>query len=116
MNQCTTQNSLRAAGIGDHFTLLDSSGNSNPGTQPLSNPPTPTNKSSAQPKSAHIKPVDDETPDENPGTTGPNAEANTFAKAIYKFVKANYSSSKPKLWEPDPFDGSDSQKLRTFIL
>jgi len=116
MNQHTTQNSHRAAGFKDHFTLLDTSGNSNPGTQPPSTPPTSTNMSSAQPKSAHIEPVDNETPDETPGTTGPNAEANAFAKAINKIVKANYSSSKPKLWEPDPFDGSDSQKLCTFIL
>jgi len=72
--------------------------------------------SSAQPKSTHIEPVDDETPDETSGTTGPNAEANAFSKAIDKVFKANYSSSKPKLWEPNPFDGSDSRKLHTFIL
>jgi len=53
--------------------------------------------SSAQLEPAHIKPVDNETPDETSGTTGPNAEANAFAKAINMIVKANYSSSKPKL-------------------
>jgi len=55
--------------------------------------------------------VDDETPYETPGTTDLNAEATAFTKAIDKIVKANYFHSKPKLQEPDPFDGSDSQKL-----
>jgi len=60
--------------------------------------------SSAQPKSTHIEP-----PDETSGTTSHDVEANTFAKAINKIVKANYTPhSKPKLWEPNPFDGSDS--------
>src|SRR5882724_11559980 len=70
---------------------------------------------SSQPESAHIETLD-ETPDEMLGTT--NHEAEAFTKAIDKIVKANYGSSKskPKLWEPDPFDGSDSRKLRTFIL
>jgi len=73
--------------------------------------------SSTQPKSARIEPVDDETPKENSGTTTHEVEANTFAKATNTIVKANYSSSsKPKLWEPNPFDGSDSQNLCTFIL
>ena len=60
--------------------------------------------------------MDDETPYETPGTTDLNAEATAFTKAIDKIVKANYFHSKPKLQEPDPFDGSDSQKLCTFIL
>src|SRR5882724_1239295 len=70
---------------------------------------------SSQPESAHIETLD-ETSDETLGTT--NHEAEAFAKAIDKMVKANYGSSKskPKLWEPDPFDGSNSQKLCTFIL
>jgi len=70
---------------------------------------------SSQPKSTHIETLD-ETPDETLGTT--NHEAEAFAKAIDKIVKANYGSSKskPKLREPDPFDGSNSRKLRTFIL
>ena len=64
-------------------------------------------------ESAHIKTLD-ETPDD---TTNPNTEAKTFTKAINKIIKANYgSSSKLKLHEPDPFDSSNSQKLRTFIL
>ena len=100
MSQCTTLNSQREAGIEDLDTLLDTSGNSNPGTQSPSHPPTPTNMSSAQPESAHIDPVDDETPEETSGITCHDVEANTFTKASDKFVKANYSSSKPKLWEP----------------
>jgi len=65
--------------------------------------------SSTQPKSAYIEPVDNETPDETSGTTGHPVEANTFTKAIDKIVKANYSSSKPKLQESNPFNGSDSK-------
>src|SRR5882724_2382111 len=114
MTQRTTRNSRRAAGLEDLFTFLDPSGNSIPGTNTPSHPPTPANMSS-QPKSAHIETLD-ETPDETLGTT--NHEAEAFAKAIDKIVKANYGSSKskPKLWEPNPFDGSDSRNLRTFIL
>ena len=66
--------------------------------------------------SAHIEPVDDGTPNKTSGTIGHDVEANAFAKAINKIVKDNYSSSKPKLWEPDLCDGSNSPKLRTFIL
>src|SRR5882724_2019425 len=114
MTQCTTRNSRRAAGLEDLITSLDPSGNSIPGTNTPSHPPAPVNMSS-QPESAHIDTLD-ETPDEKLGTT--NHEAEAFTKAIYKIFKANYGSSKSKLklWEPDPFNGSDSQKLRTFIL
>jgi len=116
MTQHTTQNSQRAAGLENLFTFLDPSGNSIPGTNTPSHPPTPVNMSS-QPKSAHIETLD-ETPDETLGTTNPNNEAKAFTKAIDKIVKANYGSSKSKLklWEPNPFDGSNSRKLRTFIL
>jgi len=72
--------------------------------------------SATQPGSAHTKLVDNETPDETPGTTNPNAEVTAFAKAIDKIFTAHYTCSKPKLWEPDPFDGSGSHKLHTFIL
>src|SRR5882724_3867842 len=114
MTQHTTRNCQRAAGLEDLFTFLDSSGNSIPGTNTPSHPPTPVNMSS-QPESAHIETLD-ETPNKMLGTT--NNEAKAFAKAIDKIVKANYSSSKskPKLREPNPFDGSNSQKLCTFIL
>src|SRR5882724_9872201 len=116
MTQHTTQNSRRAAGLEDLFTFLDPSGTSIPGTDTPSHLPTPVNMSS-QSESAHIETLD-ETPDETLGTTNPNHEAEAFTKAIDKIVKANYGSpkSKPKLWEPDPFNGSNSWKLRTFIL
>src|SRR5882724_56069 len=61
--------------------------------------------------SAHLDPTDDDTPASN----SHEAEATAFAEAIGKVLKSN-SSSKAKLWEPDLFDGSDSCKLRTFIL
>src|SRR5882724_10136290 len=60
--------------------------------------------------SAHIDPVDDDTPASNPH----KAKATTFAEAIGKVLKMN--NSKPKLQEPDPFNGSNSCKLHTFIL
>src|SRR5882724_13549803 len=116
MTQHTTRNSRRAAGLEDLFTFLDPSGNSIPGTNTPSHLLTPANMSS-QHESAHIETLD-ETPNKTLGTTNPNQEAKAFAKAIDKIIKANYGSSKskPKLWEPDPFDGSNSWKLRTFIL
>src|SRR5882724_9433353 len=92
------------------------SGNSNPATQPLTHPPTPTIMSAAQTRSAHTDPVDNNTPDETSGTTDPNAEVAAFAKAIKRIVTTSSTCSKPKLWEPDPFDGSNSHKLCTFIL
>jgi len=61
--------------------------------------------------SAHIDPTDDDTPASN----SHEAEATAFAEAIGKVLKSN-SNSKAKLREPDPFNGSDSRKLRTFIL
>src|SRR5882724_7979608 len=111
MTQHTTRNSRRAAGLENIFAFLDPSENSILGTNSPSHPPTPTNMSS-QPKSAHIETLD-ETPDETLYTTNPNNEAEAFAKAINKIIKANYGSSKskPKLWEHNPFDGSNSWKL-----
>src|SRR5882724_5282285 len=73
MTQRTTRNSQRAAGLEDLFTFLDPSGNSIPGTNTPSHPPTPANMSS-QPESAHIETLD-ETPDETLGTTNHQAEA-----------------------------------------
>src|SRR5882724_6461449 len=99
MNQCLTRNSIRAGTVDDKFTFLDNSGNSNPITRPCTHPPTPTNMST------HF---DDGTPASNSG----EAEATVFAEAISKVLKMN-NSSKPKLWEPDPFNGSDPHKLRT---
>src|SRR5882724_6453294 len=116
MTQHTTQNSRRAAGFEDLFTFLDPSGNSIPGTNTPLHLPTPINMAS-QPESAHIETLD-ETPNKMLGTTNPNNEAEAFAKAINKIIKANYGSpkSKPKLWEPNSLNGSNSQKLCTFIL
>src|SRR5882724_976664 len=109
MSQCLTHNSIRAGTVDNNFTFLDNSGNSNPVTQPPTHPPTPTNMS-AHLGSVQIDPADNDTPASN----SHKAEANTFAEAIGKVLKMN--SSKPKLQEPDPFDGSDSCKLCTFIL
>src|SRR5882724_4495922 len=110
MSQSVTHNSIRAGTVDDNFTFLDNSGNSNPITQPSTHPPTPANMST-HPGSAYIDPADDDTPASNLH----KAEATTFAEAISKVLKSN-NSSKPKLRESDPFDSSDSRKLRTFIL
>src|SRR5882724_2138423 len=110
MSQCLTCNSIRAGTVDDNFTFLDNSGNPNPVTQPPTQPPTPANMS-AHLGSAQIDPADNDTPASN----SHEAKATAFAEAIGKVLKTN-NSSKPKLWEPDPFDGSDSHKLHTFIL
>ena len=65
-------------------------------------------------ESAHIDPVDDDTMEPTSVPTTQDQEASAFIKAIGMIVGKD-SGSKPKLWEPDPFDGSDSQKLHTFI-
>src|SRR5882724_5365918 len=113
MMQCTTQNSRRAAGIEDPFTLI--SGISTPTTQTPPHLITPAMMSRDPSKSAHINPVDDDTMDPTSSPTTQDQEASTFFKAVSMII-GNNSGSKPKLWEPDPFDGSDSRKLRTFIL
>src|SRR5882724_11105585 len=110
MSQRTTRNSIRAGTVDDNFTFLDNSGNSNHETRPPTYPPTPVNMS-IHLGSSHLDPTDNDTPASN----SHEAEATAFAEAISKVLKSN-SSSKAKLWEPDPFDGSDSHKLRTFIL
>ena len=57
--------------------------------------------STTQPNSTHIDPDDNETPNEALSKT------QQFVKAVGKLIKTG-GSSKPKLQEPDPFDGSDS--------
>src|SRR5882672_11152252 len=114
MTQCTTRNSRRAAGVEDPFTFV--SGISTPRTQSPPNPTTPAIMSSAPPESAHIDPMDNETLKPTSIPTTQEQEANTFVKAVDMIIKGNGLGSKPKLREPDPFNGSDSQKLRTFIL
>src|SRR5882724_8317717 len=61
--------------------------------------------------SAHLDRADDDTPASN----SHKSEATAFTEAISKALKKN-NSSKPKLREPDPFDGSNSCKICTFIL
>src|SRR5882724_1044050 len=109
MSQCLTCNSIRAGTVDNNFTILDNSGNSNPVTQTSTHQSTPAIMS-AHLGSAHIDPTDNDTPASNS-----QAKATEFTEAISKGLKMN-NSSKPKLWEPDPFDGSDSHKLHTFIL
>ena len=72
--------------------------------------------SAAPTRSAHAEPVDDNTPDETSGTTNPDAEVAAFSKAIKRIFMASNTHAKPKLWAPNPFDCSDSQKLHTFRL
>jgi len=97
MTQCTTQNTRRAAGLEDLFTFLDASGNS---IQVQHSIPSANSSKHVIPTRICTHQTLDETPDETLGTTKHEAEA--FAKAIDKIVKANYGSSKskPKLWEP----------------
>src|SRR5882724_2888460 len=105
MSLCVTRNSIRAGTVDD-----DNSGNSNPITRQSTHPPTPANMSTHL-GSVHLDPTDDDTPVSN----SHEAKATIFTEAIGKVLRMN-NSSKPKLQEPDPFDGSDSQKLRIFIL
>ena len=86
---------------------MTTTGNSNPITQQSTYPLTPANMSTHL-GSAHLDPTDDDTPVSN----SHEAKATVFTEAIGKFLRMN-NSSKPKLQEPDPFDGSDSRKLLT---
>src|SRR5882724_10149854 len=113
MTQRTTRNSRRAAGIEDPFILI--SGISTPTTQTPPHLITPTMMSRDPSKSVHIDPMDDDTMDPTSGPTTQDQEASTFIKAVSMII-GNDSGSKPKLRETDPFDGSDSRKLCTFIL
>jgi len=67
----------------------------------------------AQPGSTHIETLDkfigeiDLKQDE--------VKVSVFRKAIDKIIKDNYLTSKPKLWEIDPFNGSDPCKLHTLL-
>jgi len=73
---------------------------------------------SAQPESIRVDPMDDKTPEETLATTMNQEEAETlrFIMAINKHIQSHPSMSKPKLWEPDPFDSSDPKKLCAFIF
>src|SRR5882724_12033460 len=73
---------------------------------------------SVQPKSLLADPVNDKTPNDtlDAATTLEDADAIKIITAINKLVQSCTSTSKPKLWEPDPFDRSDPKKLHTFIF
>src|SRR5882724_11435846 len=114
---CTTLNSQRA-GYQEEFTLLDPSGPSNPVMHPAS--PSLAHLSVlmslahplVQPGSIQPNLLNDDTPT----TTHNEPKANSLTRAINNLIKSNMSTSKPKLHEPDPFNGSDPCKLHTFIL
>src|SRR6266481_9372666 len=79
---------------------------------------TPT-MSSAQPKSRqHPFNFDNQPkqPQQQPDKTHlPQSDAEVLASAIDLVVKSNLPN-KVRLWDPGPFDGSDTRKLCTFIL
>src|SRR6266481_1022406 len=101
-----TRNSLHAGTI-----------NNTPAPQPPSES-TPT-MSSAQPESGqHLFDFNNQPqqPQQQPDESHlPQSDAEVLASAIDQVVKSNLPN-KVKLWDPDLFDGSDTQKLRTFIL
>src|SRR5882724_6895088 len=113
----TTLNSQKA-GYQEEFTLLDPSGPATPvrhTASPFSAHPTALMSSalpSVQPGSMPPDPLNNDTPT----TTHDEPDANSLAKAINNLIKSNMSTSRPKLCEPDPFDGFDPHKLQTFIL
>jgi len=101
------------AGQKEEFTLLDSSGLSTPAIQPMlpSPPPIPLTPSAlpnvppAQPGPTFINLNQSLSP------LSSKPKSSTLAKAINDLIKSNFSSSKPKLREPDPLNFSDPQKL-----
>jgi len=81
----------------------------------------PTPMSSAQPKSRQ-QPFDfdnqPQQPQQQPNETQvnlPPSDAEVLTRDIDTVVKSNLPN-KVKLWDPNLFDGSDTQKLHTFIL
>src|SRR5882724_10441766 len=80
--------------------------------EPITAPMATTHKPTPDP--AHVETVNEDTTKESPLST----KAQEFAKIIGKLFQgsAKPAKSKPKLREPDTFDGSDPQKLHTFIL
>ena len=58
----------------------------------------------------------DETPDETPPVAPEDRDAVKFILAINRIIQAHPSTAKPKLQEPDPFDGYNPKKLCTFIF
>src|SRR5882724_6449395 len=80
--------------------------------KPITTPMASTHEPTPDP--THVKTVDEDTTEELPLST----EAQEFAKIIGKlfWCSTKPAKSKPKLREPDTFDGSNPQKLHTLIL
>src|SRR6266481_3276334 len=104
---CITRNSL-CAGTIDNTPA--------PPQPPSESTPT---MSSAQPKSGqHPFNFDNQPqqPQQQPNEIHlPQSNAEVLASTIDRVVKSNLPN-KVKLWDPDPFDGSDTWKLCTVIL
>src|SRR5882724_13617933 len=104
----TTLNSQKA-GYQEEFTLLDPSGPSTPVihlASPFSAHPSALMSlahPSLQPSSMQPDLLNDDTLT----MTHNEPEENSLAKAINNLIKSNTSTSRPKLHEPDPFNGSD---------
>src|SRR5882724_8397012 len=104
----TTLNPQRA-GYQEEFTLLNPSGPATPVIHPAS--PSLAHPSalmslvhpSVQPGSMPPDLLNDDTPT----MMHDEPEANSLARAINNLVKSNMSTSRLKLHEPDPLDGSD---------
>ena len=96
----TTNNSLRAGTIDNPPKLQQS---------------TPAPMSSAQPESEQFPTDLDTQPGIQPIPAADQTDGEFLAQAINRIVKSNLPN-KVKLREPDPFDGSDTRKLCTFIL
>src|SRR5882724_11777229 len=109
---CTTLNSQRA-GYQEEFTLLDPSGPSTPvihlASSSLAHPSALMSSAHPllQPSSMQPNPLNDDTPT----MTHDEPEANSLGRAINNLVKSNTSTSRPKLHEPNPFNGTDLHKL-----
>jgi len=108
ISQCITHNSIRAGNSGwqlyypRQFRKFQSS-------NPTSYPSTNTHQHVSTPLDQHtFDPVDNDTPASN----SHEAKATAFTEPIARSWKQQ--QSKPKLREPDPFDGSNSQKTSHF--
>src|SRR5882724_5267154 len=123
---CTTLNSPKA-GYHEEFTLLNPSGPATPVRHPespflahpsalVSSAHTLALMSLAHPSVQPSSMPPDLLNDDTPTMTHDEPNANSLAKAINNLVKSNTSTSRPKLHEPNPFNGSDPHKLWTFIL
>jgi len=97
MSQCTTRNSIRAGTVDDNFTFLDNSGNSNPETWPPTHPPTPANMST------HF-------------WIGTHRSNRWWHPSLQLTWAEATTAPRPNYGNQNLFDGSNSRKLRTFIL